>query len=208
MRFTLLAALAALASACSPLTAEAPLFSPADQDGQFTLAQGWWVGADPDCKVNPARSRPERKTCLEWARIVREADGRWLLSMAPGEGDDDDGPLRVVLVPAVVSRVGPAPLYLAEATNTKTGVIMFGGVIARGARGPDNTVRRFALAPVTCDVVEATGGVPGVELVRNEEGRVTSCIARTKDGALETTRRAALDALPEIGENDLVFVRP
>jgi hypothetical protein len=207
MRLTaILVAGAGLAlAACSPLTAEAPLFSPADQDAALVIAQGLWVGRDADCKVNPAHSRPERKSCLDWARITREADGRWLLTFVP---DDEDGPMRVVLAPASArgSRT-IAPLYIAEGVNTKTGAIAYAGFVARGERDVDGAVRRFAIAPVTCDIVESAGGVTGVAMVR-EDDRIVRCVAASQEAAKEATRLAAIDALPILGENELVFVRP
>lgn len=194
-----------LMAACTPLTATAPLFTPADQDSALVLAEGWWVGKDADCKVNPARSRPERESCLDWARITREPDGRWLLSFQPGEDDD---PLRVVLAPAVAKGSRAiAPLYVAEAINVNTNAIAYAGFVARGERSEDGLVRRIAVAPVTCDLIDATGGIEGVEIVR-EETRIVRCIAGTQAAAKEAARRAALDALPILGESDLVFVRP
>ncbi len=194
-----------LLAACTPLTANAPLFTPADQDPALALAEGWWVARDADCKTDPARSRPDRESCLDWARITREADGRWLLSFQPGEDDD---PLRVVLSPAVAKGARAiAPLSVAEAVNVNTGAIAYAGFVARGEPAVDGLVRRIAVAPVTCDLIEATGGIEGVEFVR-EDGRVVRCIAGTQAAVKEAARRAALDALPILGESDLTFVRP
>ena len=60
---------AALAlSGCAMLTAEAPLFSTADQDGVFALSTGLWAHREDDCTLDPAGSSPEKKDCIDWAR--------------------------------------------------------------------------------------------------------------------------------------------
>ena len=89
---TILCGLAALAlSGCAMLTAEAPLFAPADQDVVFTLAEGLWAHREDECAVDPATSGPERDDCIDWARIVREADGAWRIEFI----GEDDPPMRL-----------------------------------------------------------------------------------------------------------------
>lgn len=202
---TLPVALAALAaSACTMLTAEAPLFAPSDQDPAFTLAEGLWVARDSDCKVNPAHSRPARKSCLEWMRVARAADGAWLVSDATDSAGGDDAE-HIVFV-AAAPATGRAPLYVAETVNARTGAINYGAVAARS--DGDGPVTRIAATGIECAVATGEwGDIAGIAVTR-EDGKVVRCVASTKDAVREAARRAAISALPTFGTNELAFVRP
>lgn len=198
-----LVALAAVAvSACTMLTAEAPLFAPSDQDPAFTLAEGLWVARDADCKVNPARSRPTRKSCLEWVRVKRADDGAWLVSDASDAAADVERILFMAAAPAT----GRAPLYVAESVNAKTGAINYGAVVARSEG--EGSVTRIAATGVECAVAYGDWGeISGIDVTR-EDDKVVRCVARTQGAVREAVRRAVIVALPTIGTNELVFVRP
>ena len=198
------AALAAgLLSSCAMLSANAPLFTVADQDGAFALAQGLWVAQEADCKVDPRHSRPEQKSCLDWARIARAPDGAWIVSSTGGE---DDAPLRVVIAAAAPrgSHV-LSPLYVAESVNQKDGEIGYGALVPRGDLSAG--VKRLAVAGVSCDVITDEAPIDGIVVTR-EDGKVVRCIASTQAAVREATRRAVIDSLVTFGDSELVFVRP
>jgi hypothetical protein len=202
---TMLGLAAAMAvSGCAVLSAPAPLFTPADQDGVFVLEEGLWAHRPADCKVDPARSNPQRKSCLDWARIVRASDGGWRGEPATRE-DEDDAPIRFVVVPATAAPAGVrAPLYVAEGATEKDPGPNYAAIIPRGrAPGP---VRRFVLVAITCDAVIRDGEVPDIT-IRREEDRVVGCTATTKDAVRDAARRAILSDLPVIGEEELIWAR-
>lgn len=194
---------AIMLSGCAMLTAEAPLFSPADQDPAFRLEEGLWAYRAADCRADPRRARPGRKSCLDWARLVRNADGSWRVESV---GEDDEAPMRFVIVPAT-AREGDAraPLYVAEATNEKEASPSYAAVIPRGEEtGP---VRRLSFVAIACGAVLRDGTPPDIVVARGEDGAVTGCVAKTKDAVRDATRRAVIDALPTLGEEELVWVR-
>ena len=198
------AALAAvLLSACAMLSAEAPLFTPVDQDPAFALAEGLWVAQESDCKINAQRSNPQQKTCLDWARITRANDGAWIVSST---GGDDDAPLRVVIAAAAPRGSHLlAPLYVAESVNQKDGEIGYGALVPRGDLSAG--VRRLAVAGVGCDVVTDEAPVDGITVTK-EDGKVVHCTAKTQAAVREATRRAVIASLADLGDSELVFVRP
>lgn len=197
------AALAAgLLSSCAMLSAEKPLFSPADQDPAFALAEGLWVAQEADCKVNPQHSRPERKSCLDWAHIARAPDGTWIVT-SPDHGDDD--PIRVTIAAAAPRGTHTlAPLYVAEAVNEKSGEIDYGALVPRGDLSAG--VKRLAVTGVGCDVISDDAPIDGITVER-QDGKIVHCTATTQGAVREATRRAVIAGLPDLGENVLVFVR-
>lgn len=198
-------ALAAVAlGACTMLSAPAPLFTPADQDSAFALAEGLWVTRPSDCKVNPARSRPQRETCLQWAHVSRTPDGAWLVTSVE---DADDAPLRAIIVPAAPpDATARAPLYVAETVGGEPAEINFAALIPR-RESDGGAVTRLALVGVECAVVsDAWGPIAGIEVTR-EDGKIVRCTAVTKDGVREAARRAAIAGLTALDETDFLFVR-
>lgn len=203
MRFRVIgAALAAgLLSSCSMLSADAPLFTVADQDPAFVLAEGLWVAKEADCAVDPAKSKPEQDTCLDWARITRATDGAWIVSSA---GETHDEPMHIVIAAAAPRGSHTlAPLYVAESVNEKSGEIGYGALVPRG--DTSDGVRRLAIAGVSCDVVDDEEPIAGITVTR--DGRNVRCIATTKTAVREATRRVVIASLNDFGEDELVFVR-
>lgn len=203
---SLFAALAALSlSACTMLSAEAPLFSAADQAAEFAPPEGLWAIRDnPDCKVKPARSRPERDTCLDWYRVKRAEDGTWRVTSL---SNDDPEEMRVVVVRASPGRHDEplASLYVGEFVNAAGDDISYFVLVPRG--GAEQPLSRIAAAGVECFVTHGEWGeVPGIVL-RREDDKVVGCTAQTKDGVREAARRAAIAALPTLSDQELVFVR-
>lgn len=200
---TILCGLAALAlSGCAMLTAEAPLFAPGDQDAVFTLAEGLWAHREADCAVDPATSAPDKDDCIDWAHIVREADGAWRIDFV----GEDDPPMRLIVLPAVASEAGRlAPLYVAEATSQKQIEPAYALVVPRGALS--TPVRRLAFEAIACAPLLREGAPADIAFTRGEDGRVTGCTAKTKDAVRDAARRAVFDALSDLGEDELAWVR-
>ena len=194
-----------LLASCAMLSAEAPLFTVADQDSAFVLAEGLWAAKEPDCKVDAATSAPGDHSCVDWARIRRASDGSWEVSF---EGESEsDGPLRLIVAAAAPRGThARAPLYVAESVNQKNGEIGYGALAPRGeGEGP---VKRLAVAGVSCSVAtDDYSEIDGITLTR-EDGKVVKCIASTQGAVREAARRAAIETLATIGDNELVFVRP
>ena len=194
---------ASLLSACAMLSASAPLFAVADQDPAFALAEGLWAAKEADCKVDPRSSKPERDTCLDWARISHAPDGAWIVSGLTA----DEAPLRVVIAAAAPrGSHAMAPLYVAESVNQKTGEIGYGALVPRGDQ--TGAVKRLTVAGVSCDVATGDHGEIAAITVTREDGKVVRCIAATQDAVREATRRAVIDTLATLGESELVYVRP
>jgi hypothetical protein len=199
----LLAAL--LVSACTMLSAPAPLFSAADNDPAFAPPEGLWAIRNPDCKVNPARSRPSRETCLDWLQISRTPDGGWRVVSVK---DPADAPVRLSVAAAAPKRTEAtrAPLYVAEAVGETNGEITYYAVVPRGDE--ERPFNRLAVAGVECAVTYGEWGeITGI-LLEREDGKVIRCTAQSRDAVREATRRAALAALPTLYESELVYVRP
>lgn len=191
-----------LLSGCAMLTAEQPLLSPQDQDGVFALAEGLWAHREDDCAVDPATSAPETDDCIDWARISREADGAWRIEFV----GEDDPLMRLVVMPAVKSDAGRlAPLYVAEATSAKQPEPAYAVLVPRGDLS--TPVRRLGFDAIACAPLLREGEPADIVFTRGADGRVTGCTAKTKNAVREAARRAVFDALPQLGDEELVFVR-
>jgi hypothetical protein len=189
-------------SGCAMLTAERPLLAPQDQDKVFTLAEGLWAHRESTCTVDPATTGPENKDCVDWARIVREADGAWRVE-AIGE---DDPPMRLVIIPAVTSEAGRlAPLYVGEATSAKQQEPAYAVIVPRGDLSAP--VRHVAFDAISCTPLLREGEPADITFTRGADGRVTGCAAKTKEAVRDAARRAVIDALTTLGDEELVFVR-
>lgn len=190
-----------LLSGCAMLSAEAPLFAPADQDGVFALSQGLWAHRETDCTVDPATSAPEKKDCLDWARITRTSDGAWRVEFV----GEDDPPMRFLVMPVVKAEdVRIARLYVAEATSSKDPAPAYALVVPRGTL--DTPVRRLAIQGIACAPLLRDSAPTDITFTR-EDGRITGCTAKTKDAVRDAARRSVFDALTDLGDEELVFVR-
>lgn len=74
--------LAATLGACAELTAEAPLFAPADQIGPAPLSEGIWITLQEGCPDSFAR-RPHRALSSRLHAARTDAPGRRRLASAP-----------------------------------------------------------------------------------------------------------------------------
>lgn len=197
--------LTATLGACTMLTAPAPLFSAADNDPAFAAPEGLWAIRNPDCKVNPARSRPSRETCLDWLRMTRTADGAW---RAESVEDPADAPVRLHVAAAAPRRTdgAHAPLYVAEAVGETSGEITYYAVVPRG--DVEHPFARLAVTGVECAIAYGDWGEISGILLEREDGKVVRCTAQSKGAVREAARRAAVAALPTLYESELVYVRP
>lgn len=122
---------AATLGACAELTAEAPLFAPADQIGPPPLTEGIWIVVSEECPDYNARRRsgrfPPDCTPLELTRLE---DGAWqarlrvdlvygLSVQERAESEETAGPYRLIVAPAVERDDADAyaPIYIAETTR-------------------------------------------------------------------------------------------
>src|SRR5262245_35496597 len=119
--------LAATLGGCAELTAQAPLFAPADQIGPPPLTEGVWITVNDTCPAYYARRRTGRfpRDCYP-IEIRRLDDGAWQiwfradLTANPTAADrrdaEDHGPMRAIIAPAIEhpSPDAYSPLYLLE----------------------------------------------------------------------------------------------
>lgn len=208
---SMMVAAAVLLSGCAVLTAPAPLFTPGDQDASFRLEEGLWAFRRDDCRADPARSAPARKSCLDWARIRRLDDGGWIAEPASPD-DAGDAPVRFGVYPATVAAQGAvAPVYVAEGRSEKDPGPSYAAIIPRATGAADRdggagAVRRVVLIALDCSAITRDGPIPDI-IVETKEGRVSGCVAKTKDAVREAARRAVVQDAPRIGEEELAWVR-
>ncbi|KAF0182464.1 MAG: hypothetical protein IV086_07570 [Hyphomonadaceae bacterium] len=198
----MLAAIGAMALAgCAMLTAERPLLAPGDQDAAFALAEGLWAHREDDCTDDPAAKAPDEESCIDWVRVARESDGAWRIE-AVGE---DDPPMRLVVIPAVRTAEGRlAPLYVAEATSVKDPAPAYALIVPRGDL--QSPVRRVAFDAISCFDLLRDGEPP--DIVFNRDGdRLVGCTAKTMAAVQDAARRAVIETLDDLGDEELAFVR-
>jgi hypothetical protein len=222
--------LAAALGGCSMLTAEAPLFSPADQIGPPPLTEGVWIVVGEECPARYARHRtgrfPEGCTPME---IRRLEDGAWQARVrvdlianlsadarAEAEAQAAAGPFRMILAPAVenASSEAYAPVYVAElAPRTAADSIGYAVVAPIGVMPATSALVVLA---VGCVDILRQGPIDGVterHVTRVDESgvphdEVQGCIATSQAAVREAARRAVIENLDEMVERRLVFVRP
>lgn len=207
-RFPILPLAALVLTACAPLTAERPLFSPTHAPD--ALAEGVWVSNGEGC-VEAARGQARLPEPCIVIDLRRTEDGAWRVSMsAPG----DEGPkaeellFRGVLAPAVERDVGGegAPLYVFERIEEEAapGSLRYDAVIPLGER-PAHEL--YLLPELACDEILRDGPVEGV----SEIGRIgplhRACSAETAAAARAAARRVVIENLGALENNRFVFVR-
>jgi hypothetical protein len=186
-------ALLGLLGACAPLTAEAPLFSLADQVGPPPLSVGVWRQGGEGCAH-------EGGTAMEaCARIElsRTGDGAWLYVMRSPEADEVQEQLswRVIVAPALESDRAEyyAPLYVAEYVSLDEPGRPLYAVVAPVGAMPAREVRMLAM--IDCDDALREGPIPGVSEVQGEEAFDRVCVARSRTAVREAARRALIENL-------------
>ena len=211
-RLAVLAILAAAAlAACTPMTANAPLFSPADQIGPPPLAEGIWVAIDDDCPRTTATRHGRLPRACEPIEMRRAPDGAWLVH---GSSKDQDGQqqeldIRFILAPATERPTPDAysPLYVAEYVDPESAPAgpRYAAIAPIGTL-PAHEI--FMLANIDCAQILRDGPIAGLTETHNEQGALTGCVAASQAVVREAARRALIQGLGEIDQQRLVFVRP
>ena len=98
-----------------------------------------------------------------------------------------------------------APLYVAEATSSKQPEPAYAIIVPRGDLSAP--VHRLAFEAIACAPLQRDGDPAEIVFTHGEDGRVTGCTAKTKDAVRDAARRAAIDALTALGDDEIAFVR-
>lgn len=160
--------MAMLAGACAELTAEAPLFSTADQIGPPPLTEGIWISVGEDCPAHNARRRGRfPRECVP-AEISRLPDGAWrfayradlMRDRRPEDGEEMSSAFRLIIAPATesASPESYAALYLAEYSQIPDTTDDDIGYAVIAPIGTMPATELFVVASIGCD--EILRGVP------------------------------------------------
>ncbi len=218
---------------CAMLTAEAPLFAPADQIGPPPLTEGVWIGVGEDCPAYNARRRISRYPA-ECAPIElrRRDDGAWQLrlrvdlvsNLSAAERADAEahyGPMRAVIAPAIEHPTsgGYAALYVAElyprTADDKIGYLVIaplGGMPATsalgvGAVGCIDILRDGPIDGVTAQYTNPEPPAGAETSAPPIEPTLSGCVATTQAGVREAARRSVIENLDEMLGRRYVLVR-
>lgn len=191
-------------SACVPLTAERPLFSPSDQAGSPPLAEGLWIQVGPECAYDRESQGPIPDACLP-VELSRLDDGAWLYrtraepQTPPLEAAGDEWPSewRFIVSPATERRLGNdyAPLYIAEylPLEVQRRIRPQYAVIVPVGEYPVHELRVIMI--VDCADALRDGPIRGVRDVTDVEGARRTCIADTQRAVREAGRRVVIERL-------------
>jgi hypothetical protein len=192
--------------ACAPLTAQAPLFSLADQANPAPLREGLWMQTDPACTSEMTQRGEDGCTRIE---VARGEDGGWLYTMRSTDenGVTEENVWRFVIASAVETPRGDeyAPLYVAEYVAIDEPDQPFYAVVAPVGMMPASEVRMIAM--IDCDDALREGPIPSVEEVVGAEAFERLCIAGSRQAVREAARRATIENLSVLlGEDQVRFV--
>jgi hypothetical protein len=164
---------AAALGGCAELTAEAPLFAPADQVGPPPLTEGVWIAVQEHCPAYYARRRTGRfpSECSPM-EIRRSEDGAWrisprvdLISHPTAEDHADaevDGPMRAIIAPAIEhpSPDAYSPLYVAEfSPRTDADSVGYAVIAPIGTMPATNAL---VIGALDCAVILREGPIEGI----------------------------------------------
>lgn len=197
---------AVLLGACAPLTAQAPLFSFADQAEPPPLREGVWMQVDPACTAETAQAGEDGCVRIE---VSRGEDGDWLYSMRSTDenGVTEENAWRFVIASAVETERDDeyAPLYVAEYVSLEAPQQPFYAVVAPVGLMPASEVRMVAM--IDCDDSLREGPIPGVEEQIGDAAFERVCIAESRGAVREAARRVVIENLPTLlGEERARFV--
>lgn len=192
--------------ACAPLTAQAPLFSLADQANPPPLQEGVWMQTDPACAAETAQRGEDDCTRIE---VARGEDGGWLYTMRSTDEDGvtEENAWRFVIASAVETSRGDefAPLYVAEYVAIDAPRQPFYAVVAPVGIMPAREVAMVAM--IDCDDALREGPIPEIEEVVGNAAFERLCIAASPGGVREAARRAVIENLPVLlGKDEARFV--
>ncbi len=210
-RIWALALAAMMLAGCASLTAEAPLYTPADQIGPAPLTEGIWVQVSDECPLAVARRDGRLPKACGSMDLRRLPDGAWILSPIGRAADDEDemGPMRLIIAPATEhpSADAFAPLYVAEYAPVDPNARQGLGYAAIAPLGAMPAEEMFIVAAIGCSDTLRDGPIEGVREVLDERGERVGCIASTQTAVREATRRAVVENLNHLDEARLVLVR-
>ncbi len=229
MRTSIIAAALALASlgACTPLTANAPLFTTADSVGPPPLMEGRWVALDEEkCTRAMALRRGGPAHGCQPFTLRRTEDGAWQFY---AEGDDEHGVhhtmnLRFVMAPAT-GKATPeayAPLYVAEYASSSVAEDPPETSAAPADKPPPNQVQYAVLAPIgtlparevftiaeiDCDAALREGPIDGVSEPLNADGSSHGCVAANQQAVREAARRVLINNIARVDSSRMVYIGP
>lgn len=211
------AVLAAALGACTPLTANAPLFTPADSAGPAPFMEGTWVALDGDkCTRAMATRRGGPPAACKPFQIRHLPDGAWEIS---GPDSDRSPPhmmtLRFVIAPAVAT-AGPdayAPLYVgeylgdpgSEQKSDESNAPHYAAIAPIGAM-PAHEV--YLDGQIDCTAILREGPLQGVSERHGSDGSLSGCVAADQAAVRAAAQRAIIESLGHIDDERLIFVRP
>lgn len=216
--------LVAALAGCAQLSAEAPLFSPADQVGPAPLSEGVWIAIGEECgERNARRGGRFPKECAP-IEISRLPDGAWSaryrIDLASGLTREERAEaeaarvMHLVIVPAVQRRTPEAysPLYLAEITSSAPEDKVAYAVLAPLGDLPATAM--LVIAGIDCADALRDGPIDGVTeqyIERVDETGVTrqdlsGCLASTQAAVRQAARRALIENLATLAEQRYVYV--
>lgn len=227
LRKSLAALFAVALGACAELTAERPLFTVAEQGLQPLLQEGVWTSVGEDCPESNLRRRRFPQECVP-LDIRRDEDGSWrmllrvdlisdLSAQERTEAErDDNGPYRVLLVPAVERDLGTsfAPLYLAELAllNADRASVTYAVVVPRGELPASEM---YLAATIGCEVILRDGPIEDItpryvertDEQGNTREELDSCTAATQAAVREAARRVVIENINSFTESRFVRAR-
>ncbi len=214
--FALIAA--AMLTGCAALTANAPLFLPADQVGPAPLAEGVWIQINEHCPERNARRTGRLPRECYPAELRRAADGAWSFSFQEHvrmESDASPRALRLVIAPATERQPSDAyvSLYLAEYTPLETSEsqdLHYAVIVPVGTLPAEEF---YVVGQIGCSEILRDGPIEGVTETHDEAtGNLTGCVAADQAAVREAARRSVIEQLSELLSADsairLLFVRP
>lgn len=218
--------LAVALAGCVQLTAEAPLFSPADQIGPPPLTEGVWITIGEDCPERNARRSgrfPKACTPIELSRLP---DGAWSarhrVDLASGLTRQERAEaeleaartMYLVIVPGVERRSPDAyvPVYVAEIAPSAPDDKVNYAIIAPIGAMPATSM--LVLAGIGCADALRDGPIEGVTeqyTDRVDESGVahhelSSCVASSQASVREAARRVLVEHIATLQEQRYVYV--
>jgi hypothetical protein len=200
---------AATLGACASLTAEAPLFSAADEDAA-PLVEGVWVRVSESCPRQTIEAQgPLPDGCL--SIDLRRTSAGWAIqtpapSAAPAFGEPPAEAYGVIASAMERDIDGlTAPLYLYERVERGEDgafIIRYDGIIPIGEAPAREASVIF---DISCGEVLAEGPIAGVTQDFDEDGRTVSCTAHSQNAVRAAMRRAAIERLPYLHDSRLVL---
>lgn len=216
--------LAAATTACASLTAEAPLFTPAEEPPPLT--EGVWITINDDCHERNLRRQRFPIDCGP-LDIRREPDGSWHARFRPdlvsgltreelAEAGNGPRAFRAVLAAAVERSTAEAyaPIYVAELTPLEGETRSIGYSVIAPVGALPATEMRF-ISSIGCIDILLEGQIEGIteeyEETVDADGQssrtLKRCVAATQAAVREAARRAVIENIDELTQQRYVFVR-